>query len=130
MLFLLAFATIAVTASSLTSCEKENIKPATATVSPGADEMNLKVNTPMKGTWSLIAVKEAGSSVYVAPGSPVTLHITNTEVVEWGPYTYTATVMTVTFPGDVEQIGYKIVGNSMTLTFESGEMWKLGKTAS
>jgi hypothetical protein len=90
----------------------------------------MKVNTPMKGTWQLLAIKEAGSSTYTAPSSPVTLHITNTEVAEWGTYTYTATQMTVHFPSGEATILYKVIGNSMTLTFNNGEMWKLARTAS
>jgi len=108
--------------SVFAACQKEEIK-----VSPShfqTKEAKALSDSPIKGNWQLLAVKSAGENAYHFPQTPVTLHITNTEVIEWGPYTYTATTISV----NGSTIQYQRTGNLLVFTFSNGDVWRLGRT--
>jgi hypothetical protein len=127
ILFLLAIATIAVTSASLTSCEKEQIKPS-------SQEKELigwnteKVDSPVKGNWTVQAERNSNTQPWQFVTTPTTLHITNTDILEWGPYTYNSTQLNVSFPGGSQVVLYTRTGNTMVMTFQNGSQWKLAKT--
>jgi hypothetical protein len=117
---------IALASVAMLGCQKEDVRPATRSAVE-------KVNAPMKGTWQMVAFKEQGSSTYTAFPPDLYLHISNTFVTEWGPYTYNSTHMHVTHTvdgiGQEEDVAYKIGANIMTLDFVNGGTWKVLKTA-
>jgi hypothetical protein len=106
------------------ACQKEQIRPART------NQMTYRTTSPLKGTWQWMSVRYPGDSFYSPAPPNQYLHITDTEIIEWGTYTWDSDELTVTWPGPVtEVVEYVRVGNSLTLFFQDGAIWKLGKTS-
>jgi hypothetical protein len=89
-----------------------------------------RIESTIVGTWQWIAVKYPGDSVYSPSPPNYYLHVTQTEIIEWGPYACGDTYIVVFWnTGQPGSVGYTRYGNSLTFVFHDGTVWKLAKTS-